>query len=445
MGLIGGFELGPLEVAFATLALLAVYLAVGVWIFAAVGLVGLTTLYFLLGFDIDRIGAIMRGTMWRSASTWELSAVPIFVLMGELMYRSDMSERLFHGLAPWVTRIPGGLLHTNIAGCTVFAAVSGSTTATTATVGKITTAALAERKYDQSLAIGSLAGAGSLGLMIPPSISFIIYGVLSESSIARLFAAGVFPGLLIAALYSGYIGCRAIMNPALSPRGADTYTMGDRLKGLLNLFPITILIVIVLGSLYSGIATPSEAAAVGFLGAFLLVLLTGQLTWNLFVESIAGTIKITTMGISILVSANFMSSAMAYLHVPQEIARFIASLSLSKYELILLVAVFYIILGLFLDGLSIMVMTLPITLPLIVSAGFDPIWFGVFIVIMIELGLVTPPIGFNLFVLQVLTGRPMGFIARAAFPFFLLLCVAAVIITVFPQIALQLPDALFNR
>jgi len=437
--------LEPLEVAFATLGLLAVYLALGVWVFSAVGLVGLTALYFLLGFDIDRIGAVMRGTMWRSASTWELSAVPIFVMMGELMYRSDMSERLFRGLAPWVARVPGGLLHTNIAGCTVFAAVSGSTTATTATVGKITTAALAERKYDQSLAIGSLAGAGSLGLMIPPSISFIIYGVLSETSIARLFAAGVFPGLVIAALYSGYIGICAAAKPALAPREADTFTMVDRLKGLLDLLPVTALVLLVLGSLYSGIATPSEAAVVGFLGAFMMVLFTGQLTWKLFTDSVAGTIKITTMGISILVAANFMSSAMAYLHVPQEIAKFIVGLGLSPYALILLVAVFYVILGLFLDGLSIMVMTLPITLPLVAGAGFDPVWFGVFIVIMIELGLVTPPIGFNLFVLQVMTGRPMGFIARAAFPFFLLLCLAAVIITAFPQIALWLPDVLFNR
>ena len=438
-------ELGPLEVAFLTLALLAAYLTLGIWVFAAVGLVGLTALHFLLGFDLDRIGAIMRGTMWRSASTWELSAVPIFVMMGELMYRSDMSERLFRGLAPWVARIPGGLLHTNIGGCTVFAAVSGSTTATTATVGKITTAALAERNYDQSLAIGSLAGAGSLGLMIPPSISFIIYGVLSETSIARLFAAGVFPGLVIAFLYSFYIGLRASMNPALAPREADVFTMADRLRGILDLLPVTVLVFVVLGSLYSGIATPSEAAAVGFLGAFLIVLLTGQFNWRMFRESVAGTIKITTMGISILVAANFMSSAMAYLHVPQEIAKFIVSLGLSKYALILLVAIFYIILGLFLDGLSIMVMTLPITLPLIVAAGFDPVWFGVFIVIMIELGLVTPPIGFNLFVLQVMTGRSLGFVARAAFPFFLLLCLAGIIVTAFPQIALWLPDTLFNR
>ncbi len=437
--------MGPLEVALATLGLLALYLTLGIWVFAAVGLVGLTALHLLLGFDIDRIGAIMRGSMWRSASTWELSAVPIFIMMGELMYRSDMSERLFRGLSPWVARIPGGLLHTNIAGCTIFAAVSGSTTATTATVGKITTAALAERNYDQRLAVGSLAGAGSLGLMIPPSISFIIYGVLSETSIARLFAAGVFPGLLIAGLYSGYIGLRAAANPTLAPRGTDTYTAVDRLRGILDLLPVSVLVIFVLGSLYSGIATPSEAAAVGFLGAFLMVLLTGQLTWKLFVESIAGTIRITTMGITILVAANFMSSAMAYLHVPQEIAKFIVDLGLSRYALILLVAVFYVILGLFLDGLSIMVMTLPITLPLVVAVGFDPIWFGVFIVIMIELGLVTPPIGFNLFVLQVMTGHTMGFIARAAFPFFLLLCVAAVIITAFPEIALWLPDALFNR
>ena len=436
--------MGPVEIAFATLVLLAIYLALGVWVFAAVGLVGLTGLAFLLDMEFPRIGAIMYGTMWRSASTWELSAVPIFIMMGELMFRSDMSERLFRGLTPWLARVPGGLLHTNIAGCTIFAAVSGSTTATTATIGKITTTALAERNYDASLSVGSLAGAGSLGLMIPPSISFIIYGVLAEASIARLFAAGVFPGLLIASLYSLYIATRSTINPKLAPRPEERYTALQRLRALLDLLPVTLLIIMVLGGLYSGIATPSEAAAVGFVGAMTLVVVTGQFSWSMFRESVIGTIKITTMGVTILVSANFMSSAMAYLHVPQEIARFIAGLGLSPYGLIFIIAIFYIILGLFLDGLSIMVMTLPITLPLIVGAGYDPVWFGVFLVIMIELGLVTPPIGFNLFVLQAMTGYRIGMIAKAAFPFFLLLCTAAVIITAFPAIALWLPDVLFS-
>ena len=437
--------MGPLETASAILALMLVFLALGIWIFAAVGLVGVVGLSLILGMDIDIVGSIMKTTMWRAARTWELAAVPAFIFMGELIFRTDMSERLFRGLAPWVDYIPGRLLHTNIMGCTLFAAVSGSTTATTATIGKITTTALNQRKYDPDISVGSLAGAGSLGLMIPPSISFIIYGVLADASIAHLFAAGVFPGLLIAGLYSGYIMLRAITNPSIAPRGQSGYTRADRVGAISNLLPIISLMLFVLGGLYTGLATPSEAAALGVVGALLLAVFTRQLKWTVVKAALIGTINITTMAITILVAANFLSSAMAYLHVPQEIANMIALLGLPQFGLILLIGCLYLVLGLFLDGLSIMVMTLPITLPLITAAGFDVIWFGVFIVVMIELGLVTPPIGFNLFVLQGMTGYPIGRIAKAAFPFFLLLCLAAVILTLFPGIALWLPAVLFPK
>lgn len=422
------------------------YLGVGTWIFAALLMVGITSLGVLLGHPLDRIGAIMKGTMWRTASTWELAAVPIFIVMGELIFRTDISERLFRGLSPWVSFIPGRLLHTNIAGCTLFAAVSGSSTATTATVGKITVAALAERNYSTGLAVGSLAGAGSLGLMIPPSISMIIYGVLAEVSIGHLFAAGVFPGLLIALLYSSYIALRCMINPALSPIGDDPpFSLAAGLRGIVDLLPILILIVIVLGGIYSGIATPSEAAVLGLAASLVLVAAMGQLTWQLLVDSFLSTIRISCMVLSILVTAAFMSSTMAYLHVPQEIAKAIGYLNLGPVGIIVLLGVFYILLGMFLDGLSIMVMTLPITLPLIVAAGYDPVWFGVFLVIMIELGLITPPIGFNLFVIQGLTGQAIGRIAVAAIPFFFLMALAGILVTAFPGIALWLPDTLFGE
>lgn len=434
----------PFALAIATIIFLAFFLGAGVWIFVALLMVGISGLYFLLDFPLPRIGSIMRGTMWRTASTWELAAVPLFVFMGELMFRTDISERLFKGIAPWANLVPGRLMHCNVAGCTIFAAVSGSSTATTATVGKITLEELTRRDYDMNLAIGSLAGAGSLGLMIPPSITMIIYGVLAEESITDLFAAGILPGLLISALYAAFIAVRAYLNPAIAPDDGTRFRMRDILPSLMNLFPVLLLVLVVLGGIYTGLATPSEAAALGFGASILLVAALGQFTWKIFFDSLAGAARITCMVITILVAAAFMSSSMAYLHVPQEIAALLAELNLGPFGLILLIGIFYVILGMFLDGLSIMVMTLPITLPLISAAGWDAVWFGVFLVVMIELGLITPPIGFNLFVLQGITGKPIGVIARGAFPFFLLMMLSAIIITAFPSIVLWLPDVLFG-
>ncbi len=434
----------PFALAIATIIFLAFFLGAGVWIFVALLMVGISGLYFLLDFPLPRIGSIMRGTMWRTASTWELAAVPLFVFMGELMFRTDISERLFKGIAPWANLVPGRLMHCNVAGCTIFAAVSGSSTATTATVGKITLEELTRRNYDMNLAVGSLAGAGSLGLMIPPSITMIIYGVLAEESITDLFAAGILPGLLISALYAAFIAVRAYLNPAIAPNDGTRFRMRDILPSLMNLFPVLLLVLVVLGGIYTGLATPSEAAALGFGASILLVAALGQFTWKIFLDSLAGAARITCMVITILVAAAFMSSSMAYLHVPQEIAALLAELNLGPFGLILLIGIFYVILGMFLDGLSIMVMTLPITLPLISAAGWDAVWFGVFLVVMIELGLITPPIGFNLFVLQGITGKPIGVIARGAFPFFLLMMLSAIIITAFPSIVLWLPDVLFG-
>ena len=434
-----------LTTAFFILVLLIFYLGLGVWVFAGLLLVSFSGLIFLLDMPIHRIGTIMAPLIIRSATSWELSAIPMFVWMGEIMFRTDISNRLFRGLSPIVHYLPGRLLHTNVIGSALFAAVSGSSAATTATVGKITTTELLKRNYSKSLAFGSLAGAGSLGLLIPPSIVLIVYGVLAEVSISRLFAAGVYPGILIATLYSGYIMIRCLINPSLAPTLEEKPTFKDIAFGLINLIPITILIIIVLGSIYSGIATPSEAAAVGVLATLVLTVLTRQLSMEVFLDSLMGAVRTSCMIASILLAAAFLSTSMAFLHVPQEVAAGIAKLNLSPYEMIATLAVFYILLGLFLEGISITVMSLPITLPLVLGAGFDPIWFGIFLVIMVELAQITPPVGFNLFIIQGLTGTPIMRVAIASAPFFILMCCAAAIITIFPQIALWLPDTLFNK
>ena len=434
-----------LTIAFLVLSFIVFYLGIGVWVFSGLLLVSITGLFFILDMSFHRIGTIMAPLIIRSSTSWELSAIPMFVWMGEIMFRTDISDRLFKGLSPLVHYLPGRLLHTNILGSTLFAAVSGSSAATTATVGKITTTELLKRKYSESLTFGSLAGAGSLGLLIPPSIVLIVYGVLAEVSISRLFAAGVYPGLLIALLYSGYIIFRCAINPSLAPTKDKKPNLYAIIIGLLNLLPITILIFIVLGAIYSGIATPSEAAAVGVFATFVLTVLTKQMSKKVFFDSLMAAVKTSCMIASILLAAAFLSTSMAYLHVPQEVAAGISKLNLNSYETIFVLAIFYILLGLFLEGISITVMSLPITLPLVMAAGFDPVWFGIFLVIMVELAQVTPPIGFNLFIIQGLTGAPIYKVAVASAPFFVLMCVAATIITIFPEIALWLPNTLFNK
>jgi C4-dicarboxylate transporter DctM subunit len=426
------------------LSLIFFYLGLGVWVFAGLMLVAATSLWWITGMSIERIGTIAANIAFRYSSTWELAAIPMFIWMGEIIFRTDISNRLFRGLMPFVHWVPGRLLHTNVLGCTLFAAVSGSSAATTATVGKITTAELAKRGYNRSLSMGSLAGAGSLGFLIPPSIIMIVYGILAEVSVSRLFAAGVFPGLMVASLYSSYIIFRAVVEPSIAPESNERYAFRDYLSALVDLSPIFVLMVIVLGSIYSGIATPSEAAAVGVAAAVVITIAMRQMTARLFVDTLLGAIRTSCMVSIILVSAAFLATAMGYLHVPANVARAIAVLDLSPWQLLLVLSVFYVILGLFLDGVSIIVMSLPITLPLAMQAGFDPIWFGIYLVIMVEMGQVTPPVGFNLFVIQGLTGTPIGKVAIASFPFFCLMGVAVALLWFFPDIALWLPRTLYG-
>ncbi|MFK7963412.1 MAG: TRAP transporter large permease [Burkholderiaceae bacterium] len=424
------------------LLLILLFLGSGVWVFVGLLLVSTTGLLLVLDFPPQRVGVVLSKILVRSASSWELAAIPLFIWMGEMIFRTDISMRLFRGLSPFVAHIPGGLIHTNVAGSTLFAAVSGSSAATTATVGKITTVELRERGYAEGLSLGSLAGAGSLGLLIPPSIVMIIYGVLAEVSISRLFAAGVVPGLLVAGLYSLYIAVRCAANPDLAPK--QTGALQSKARGLLDLLPILCLIAVVLGAIYSGLATPSEAAAVGVFGTLIAVSLLGQMNWALIRDSLMGAVRASAMVCTILVAAAFLSTAMGYMHVPQDVAKVIAAANIGPYGLIAVLAVFYIVLGLFLDGISIVVMSLPITLPPVIAMGFDPIWFGVFVVLMVELGQMTPPVGFNLFVLQGITGVPIGRVARAAIPFFFLMLLAVVIVVLEPRLVLWLPDTLFG-
>ncbi|MGW8195248.1 MAG: TRAP transporter large permease [Desulforhopalus sp.] len=390
------------------------------------------------------VGKIWAQALWNSLNNWALAALPMFIFLGEMIMRTRMSELLFEGLKPWVQVIPGRLLHINVVGSAIFAAVSGSSPATVATIGKITLKQLNDEGYDRSLSYGSLAGAGTLGLLIPPSIVLIIYGVLGEVSIGRLFIAGVVPGILLAGLYSGYVALRALINPDVAPSHRETFTWKERLVSLGKLFPVCSLIFFILGSIYTGFATPSEAAALGVLGGIIVAWVLGDLTRENFFESVKGTINTSAMICFIIVGASFLSVAMGYLHLPATVARYIGSLGLSSYTLILLFTLFYIVLGFFLDGISMIVMTLPITLPLAVQAGFDAVWFGIFLVLVIEAGQITPPVGFNLFVLQGLTQEPLEKIVVAAVPFFLIILLAIVLLTAFPNIALLLPNLMMQ-
>ncbi|WP_417811529.1 TRAP transporter large permease [Thalassospira alkalitolerans] len=426
------------------LALIFLFLGMGVWIFVGLLFVSGASLALVAGMDIQRIGTIAANIVYRYSSTWELAAIPMFIWMGEIIFRTDISDRIFRGLTPFVNWLPGRLLHTNVLGCTMFAAVSGSSAATAATVGKITTSELSRRGYDQALSLGSLAGAGSFGLLIPPSIVMIVYGILAEVSISRLFAAGVLPGIMIAFLFSAYIVFRAVMKPEIAPKADTQFDLRQFGAAFVDLLPIISLMVIVLGAIYSGIATPSEAAAVGVFGAIVITVVLRQFSFSMLVRTLLGAVVSSAMICSILVAAAFLSTAMGYLHIPTEIAHAIGELQLSPEMLIVVLTLFYLVLGLFLDGVSIIVMSLPITLPLALQAGIDPVWFGIFLIVTVELGQITPPVGFNLFILQSLTGQPVGRVALYALPFFILMLGAIALLVWFPEIALWLPGVLYD-
>ena len=418
------------------IAALFVILASGVWI--GLTLSGVAWIAMQL-FSARPAGDAMAVTIWGTASSWTLTALPLFIWMGEILFRTRLSQDMFRGLAPWMQRLPGRLLHTNVVGCAIFAAVSGSSAATCATIGKMSLPELARRGYPEMMSLGSLAGAGTLGLLIPPSIIMIVYGVTADVSISQLFIAGVIPGILLALIFSAYIALWSLRHADQIPPPDAPMSFRQKLAESRSLIPVVLLIAAVLGSIYAGIATATEAAGLGVVGALVISAAQGSLDWATFKLALMGGTRLYCMIALILAGAAFLTLSMGYIGLPRHLAEWIATLGLTQFQLLALTA-FYVVLGCFLDGISMVVLTMGVIQPTIQKAGIDPLWFGIFIVIVVEMAQVTPPVGFNLFVMQGMTKRDIGTIARAAFPFFLLMVGMVVLLYAFPQIVTFLPQ-----
>ncbi len=429
-------------VTLALAVLLVIFLGGSIWIGIALFLAGVGGFVFFTDLPFGRI---LANIAWNNTSGSAMMALPFFVWMGEVLFRSRISSNLFAGLAPWMDGIPGRLVHVNILACTFFAAVSGSSAATTATVGKITVPELQKRGYNRMLATGSLAGAGTLGFMIPPSMMMLVYGIIGDVSIGKLFIAGFLPGFLIAGLFSAYVFLLCLFRPGLAPRGEDRYSWAQRLQAVPQILPVGILILVVLGSIYAGWATPTEAGAVGVAGALVFALATGGFSRQAFRESLFGGIKTTSMIMLIVMGAAYLSVVVGYLGITRKLTTAVTEMGLSPYMLIAILSLLYIGLGCLIDGFSMIVMTTPVVLPMVQAAGFDPVWFGIYLVLMIELAQITPPVGFNLFVISGLNNDDILRIARAALPFFLMMCLVVVMITVWPQIVLYLPSLMKGK
>jgi tripartite ATP-independent transporter DctM subunit len=431
-----------LTLALLLLVLLCLLLGAGLWIamaLATVGFVAMTMVH-------PSPGLFLASAFWEATGSWTLAALPMFVWMGEILFRTKLSEELFNGLAPWVRRIPGRLLHVNILACGIFGSVSGSSAATCATVSKIALPELKRRGYDENLAIGSLATSGTLGILIPPSIIMVVYAVAAEVSIVRVFIAGCLPGLIVMLLFSAYIVVWALLNPDKQPPPEPRLTLGEKLRQSAQLIPCAILIIAVIGTMFIGWATATEAAAFGVLGSLILAAVTGSLTWTNFLDSLKGATRLSCMIMFILAGAAFLTKAMALTGIPAALATGVAALNLGPYGLIAILTVVYVILGTALDGVSMIVLTTSIVIPLVQQAGFDLVWFGIFIVLLVEIAEITPPVGFNLFVMQTMTGKEQTEVAKASLPFFLMLVVTVVLCTVFPKtLVTGLPDWLLSR
>ena len=413
----------------------------GVWI--AISLLGAGLIVFTFFVPIDA-GSIMASTMWDASWNWALTALPLFVWMGEILMRSGLSANLFRGLAPWVARLPGGLMHVNVVGCGVMAAVSGSSAVTCATVGRMSIPELKSRNYDPRMMVGSLAGAGTFGLLIPPSIIMIVYGVVAQQSVARLFIAGIVPGLMLIALFSTYIAIWSLLNPDKNGVLPERMSFMGKLRASKDLMPVIALIVAIIGSIYGGVATPTEAAAIGILGALILAMINGTLNRQMFIESLLASTRISCMIAFIIACAACLSIAVGFADIPRAAAQWVQDMDLSATALILVLTCFFLVLGCLLEGISILVLSSAVVLPMIEAANIDPIWFGIYAVIVIECAQITPPVGFNLIVLKSMTGRGIGEIAVSTFPFLCLLLVAIVLISVFPGIVTFLPNLMFG-
>jgi len=415
-------------------------LGTGLWIFTAMLVVSIAGLFALNDFSVLRIGTLLTSVQWKTLTSFELAALPLFVWMGEILFRTRLSEQIFRGLAPWVTWLPGGLQHVVVAACGLFGSVAGSSAATCATISKIALPELKRRGYDEGLTIGALCAGGTLGILIPPSIIMVLYAVAAEVSLIRLFIAGFLPGFLLMALFSGYIALWTILKGRKQAGDEDALPLRQRLKLLLDLGPIMLLLAFVFGALFAGWITATECAAWGVLGAILIAISSGTFGWSAFRDSVAAAVRTSSMVIILIAAAGFMSSFMAVAGIPAAVASTIGAMSLGPVALIAILTLVYLLLGIFLDGVSMMLLTLPVVLPLVTLAGFDPIWFGIYLIIVIEMAELSPPVGFNLFVLQNMTGKDVFTIGWMSMPFFLLMVATVVIITIWPQVVMVLPN-----
>ncbi|QPC88220.1 TRAP transporter large permease subunit [Mesorhizobium sp. NBSH29] len=414
-------------------------LALGLWVAFSLSLVALVA----LATTSIPTGQVLATSFWSASTSWDLTALPMFIWMGEILFRSRLSQDMFTGISPFVRRLPGRLAHVNVLGCAVFAAVSGSSAATTATIGKISLPELQKRGYDDRLAIGSLAGSGTLGLLIPPSIILIVYGAAVEESIARLFVAGIIPGLMLAALFMGYVMVWAALNPDKMPAREERVPLREKMHAARSLLPVGLLIAGVIGSIYGGFASPTEAAVVGVALSLVLARAQGALSVATFREGLMAATATSCMIAFILAGAAVLTTAMGFVGLPRQLAEWIGGLGLPPMALLAALTLLFVALGCFLDGISMIVLTTAVIMPLVSAAGFDLVWFGIYLVIVVEMAQITPPVGFNLFVIQGLTGRNLFDIARATMPYFLLLLVMVVLLALFPDIALWLPRTMF--
>ena len=424
------------------ISILLFFLGTGIWV--AISMIGVSALGMIF-FTSRPVGDAMATTIWGTSSSWTLTALPLFVWMGEILFRTKLSENLFEGLSPWMQKLPGSLIHVNVVGCALFAAISGSSAATVATVGKMSIPELRKRNYPEKILLGSLAGSGTLGLLIPPSIILIIYGVTVQESIAKLFIAGIIPGIMIAIIFMLYVIVWSLINKKIMPESFENFSFLEKVRRSKQLIPVILLILGVIGSIYTGIATATEAASLGVVGALMLSYFQKSLSLETFKKSLLGATKTSCMIAFILAGSSFLSLAMGFTGLPRNLAIWIENMDLSPYILIMVLMIFYIILGMFLDGISAVVLTMAIIEPMIRQAGFDMIWFGIFLVVVVEMAQITPPVGFNLFVLQGMANKDMGYIAKSAFPLFLLMIIATMIIIIFPEIALWLPEKMIQN
>ncbi|MEQ5827796.1 TRAP transporter large permease subunit [Sulfitobacter sp. NFXS29] len=424
-----------------TLFLIVLFFLLGTGVWVGLALMGVAWVGMEL-FTTRPVGDTMITTIWASSSSWTLTALPLFVWMGEILYRTRLSQDMFKGLSPWLAKLPGGLVHTNIVGCTVFAAVSGSSAATLTTVGKMSIPELRARNYPEKMIIGTLAGAATLGLMIPPSLALIVYGVTVNESITKLFFAGVMPGLLLALMFMGYVAITSKLSKDWNPDVETEMTFAEKLRNSRFLLPVFALISVVIGSMYLGFATATEAAAIGVIGSLTLALFQGSLNWHSFRESLMGAMRTSAMIALILAGAAFLKLSMGFTGLPRALADGIAAMELSRFELLMALLVFYIVLGMFLDGISSVVLTMAVVEPMVRGAGIDLIWFGIFVVVVVEMAQITPPIGFNLFVLQGMTDHEMGYITKAALPMFAIMVFMVFVLIWFPEVATWLPENL---